>query len=352
MNQPSDISRRSRVSRRKDAYPVSITQLIVPVLTDLGINLNALAHQQDLDLSPLRVAAARVDGEKLDQLLLSVLEQIEPARLAEPVARHWHPGHLGALGYSWLSSSTLMTGLLRLQRHWRIVSDLGRLHLDEQGAQVVVTFERDSGHDRLDHVLSEVVFAMLVRMCRANAGENFAPRQVRFRLAQPPDDAPMRAVFKSDMCFGATQNQLVIDQAWATQRLVTADLVIAGTFDRMLAQAMAELNRDDALGRAKAIVLKTLTSGLPEAADVASQLHMSARTLQRKLAEQGTTYADLVEETRKDLALRYLADSGKSMSEIAFLVGFASQSSFTRAFNRWTGMAPSDYRGREARVSG
>lgn len=281
---------------------------------------------------------------------MSVLETIEPARLAEPVARHWHPGHLGALGYAWLSSSTLMTGLLRLERHWRIVSDLGRLHVQEQGAQVVVTYERDSGHERLDHVLSEVVFAMLVRMCRANAGETFAPREVRFRLAKPQDDAPLREVFKGETRFEAQQNQFVIDHATATRRLATADLVLAGTLDRMLAEAMASLDRDDALSRTKAIVLKTLTSGLPEAADVAAQLHMSGRTLQRKLAEQGTTYADLVEETRKDLALRYLGDSAKSMSEIAFLVGFASQSSFTRAFNRWTGMAPSDYRTREAGV--
>ena len=98
----------------------------------VGISISLLADQQGLDLSASRAAAGRIDGEQLDQLLLSVLEHIEPARLAEPVARHWHPGHLGALGYAWLSSSTLMTGLLRLERHWRIVSDLGRLHAQSQ----------------------------------------------------------------------------------------------------------------------------------------------------------------------------------------------------------------------------
>jgi AraC-like DNA-binding protein len=79
---------------------------------------------------------------------------------------------------------------------------------------------------------------------------------------------------------------------------------------------------------------------------MALQLHMSRRTLQRKLAEIETTYQKLVDDTRRDLALRYIEDPRHSITDITFMLGFSQQSAFTRAFKRWTGMPPTDYRGR------
>jgi AraC-like DNA-binding protein len=78
---------------------------------------------------------------------------------------------------------------------------------------------------------------------------------------------------------------------------------------------------------------------------------MSPRTLQRKLADADLTYQRLVDETRRDLALRYIEEPGKSITEITFLLGFSGQSAFTRAFRRWTGKAPSEYRTRELGIA-
>jgi AraC-like DNA-binding protein len=77
---------------------------------------------------------------------------------------------------------------------------------------------------------------------------------------------------------------------------------------------------------------------------MARQLNMSRRTLQRKLAESNTTYQKLVDDTRRDLALRFLEDPRKSITDVTFLLGFSSQSAFTRAFRRWTGMSPTQFR--------
>jgi AraC-like DNA-binding protein len=94
----------------------------------------------------------------------------------------------------------------------------------------------------------------------------------------------------------------------------------------------------------KALVLERLAAGEPPEADPAKALHMSRRTLQRKLAEVDLNYQQLVDETRRDLALRYIDDPSRSITEITFLLGFSGQSAFTRAFRRWTGKAPTDYR--------
>ncbi|MGH8765739.1 MAG: helix-turn-helix transcriptional regulator, partial [Burkholderiales bacterium] len=83
--------------------------------------------------------------------------------------------------------------------------------------------------------------------------------------------------------------------------------------------------------------------------DIAKTLHMSRRTLQRKLAEADLTYQQLVDQTRRDLALRYIEDAGKSLTEITFLLGFSGQSAFTRAFRRWTGESPTVFRDKRLR---
>ena len=79
---------------------------------------------------------------------------------------------------------------------------------------------------------------------------------------------------------------------------------------------------------------------------MARRLHMSRRTLQRRLAEADTSYLRLVDDTRKDLALRYLEDASRSIMDVAFTLGFSQQSAFTRAFKRWTGVNPTEYRAR------
>src|SRR6185369_6053431 len=94
----------------------------------------------------------------------------------------------------------------------------------------------------------------------------------------------------------------------------------------------------------RAAVLEHLSSGEATAEETAKQLHMSPRTLQRKLAEANTTYLKLVDDARKDLALRYIEDPRRSVTDITFSLGFSQPSAFTRAFRRWTGRSPSDYR--------
>ena len=84
---------------------------------------------------------------------------------------------------------------------------------------------------------------------------------------------------------------------------------------------------------------------MPALSDVAAQLAMGPRTMQRRLAERDKTYQALVDEARRQMAQKLVAGSSYSLSEIAFLTGFSEQSAFTRAFKRWSGQTPGSYRG-------
>ena len=126
--------------------------------------------------------------------------------------------------------------------------------------------------------------------------------------------------------------------------LPIANRQLAATLDAILTRQLADLDRSNVAARCKAVLLEPLASGESPEGDIAKELHMSRRTLQRKLADADLTYQQLVDDTRHDLALRYLEDPGKSITEITFLLGFSGQSAFTRAFRRWTGKSPTDYR--------
>jgi AraC-like DNA-binding protein len=115
-------------------------------------------------------------------------------------------------------------------------------------------------------------------------------------------------------------------------------------FDRMLNEEIARLDKSDVVARCKAALLEHMVSGEISEEDTAKRLHMSARTLQRKLAQAGTTYVQLVDDTRRDIALRYINDSRLSITDITFLLGFSYPSAFTRAYKRWTGKTPTESR--------
>jgi AraC-like DNA-binding protein len=259
-------------------------------------------------------------------------------------ARCWHPSNLGALGYAWLSSSTLRTALQRLVRYWRVVIADVTVSLEESPQGVAFVHVPPELDATLDAIRSDVVLAILYDMCRTNFGSTLRPARVAFRRAAPRDASPYQAFFGCPVSFGADANRLQIGVAEADHALPTGNRDVAALHDRVLVEQLARLDKKDVMARFRASVLERMTSGDLSEENLARDLHMSRRSLQRRLAEAEATYQSLVDETRRDMALRYLADPDKSATDIAFLLGYSQQSAFTRAFRRWTGNSPSAYR--------
>jgi AraC-like DNA-binding protein len=177
-----------------------------------------------------------------------------------------------------------------------------------------------------------------------NFGASLRPLEVTLRRDLPSDPAPWRLFFGCRIQFNAARDSFLLARADVEAPLSIANRQVAGTLDAILAKQLAELDRSNVEARTRAALLERLTSGEPQEEEIARSLHMSRRTLQRKLAEADLTYQRLVDQTRRDLALRYIDDRAKSITELTFLLGFSGQSAFTRAFRRWTGASPTEYR--------
>jgi AraC-like DNA-binding protein len=264
-------------------------------------------------------------------------------------ARCWHPSDLGALGHAWLASSTLRTALQRLERYNRIIGEKVRYRLERSDKGLRLIFDHRRKESLVAALGTDFALSMLMDMCRMNFGASLRPVEVTLWRPRPADPAPWENFYGCRIRFGDTRNSFLLSARDVDAPLSVSNRQIAGTMEVMLAKQLAALDRSNIPARCKAVVLERLAAGETPDVDIAKVMHMSRRTLQRKLAEADLTYQQLVDDTRRDLALRYIDDQGKSITEITFLLGFSGQSAFTRAFRRWTGKAPTDYRARRAK---
>ena len=327
-----------------ETFLATMGQVFVRVVEMHGIDANALLREAGVDPAALRDPAARIPSTVWDGVGAKAAALIPDPAFGLRAARCWHPSNLGALGHAWLASSTLRTGLERLQRYSRILGEKAQLKITD--TQDGLRFAYD--HRRRDPVLraigTDFALSLVLDMCRMNYGASLRPVEVRLARARPGDTEPYRHFYGCPIHFEANEDSFLLTLRVADEPLPTANRQLAGTLDSILTAQLAALDKNNIPARCKSNLLDELTSGELSEEEMAKQLHMSRRTLQRKLAESDTTYQKLVDDTRRDLALRYMEDSRKTITDVTFLLGFSGQSAFSRAFKRWTGMSPTTYR--------
>ena len=325
----------------------SMGQMFRRLLELHGLDAVGIAQRASVDLVAIPAPGERIEIDKVDAILRVAIPLIGDPAFGLHAARCWHPSELGVLGYAWLSSSTLRTGLERAVRYSRLVGERGMTEIEDTRQGLKVRFGANRGNPAVVPVAAVVVdiaMAILLDLCRMNAGATLRPVAAGLRRRRPePGDAYER-FFGCPVQFGVEENTFVLSAKDADRPLPSANRQLAGVFDQLLTEELARLDKSDVVSRCRAAVLEDLSSGEGTAEDTAKQLHMSSRTLQRKLADANTTYHQLVDDTRKDLALRYIEDPRRSVTDITFSLGFSQPSAFTRAFKRWTGLNPSDYR--------
>lgn len=331
----------------QDSSIATVGQIIWRLIERHGLAPEPVFRAAGVDPQIIRDPHARIPSRKMDALRHAAAARIPDPAFWLQAAECWHPSNLGALGYAWLSSSTLRKGLERLVRYSRVIGVRAAASLSDlpDGVEYAHTPPRTDGVG--DNVDGNLVLAIVMAMCRTNFGRTLNPLRVAFHHAAPADTGPYEAFFGCPVAFGAAANCLVISRADADYQLPTGNRQLAAVHDRILAEELALVDRKNVKARIRASLLERLSSGELSEEHSARDLHMSRRSLQRRLAESGATYQSLLDETRRDLAMRYVQDPAKSATDIAFLLGYSQQSALTRAFRRWTGSSPSQYRSRK-----
>ena len=320
--------------------------LLAKAIDASGLDSVELFRQAGMDHSKLRDPLARFPARGVDRLWVLAENAIQDPAFGLNVASYWHPTSLHALGYSWLASDNLAEAFDCAVRYVRIVDTESQGVLQTESGQDCYKMIVDV--DWVDPVppgsAVDAVLAMFFIMCRAAYGDAFRLQRVSFKHAAPESLQPFEELFQAPLEFSATQNALWIDPALVNEPLATANPELVRINDRIVTDYLAELDRSDLGMRVRSKLIEHLPAGRFSEADIASSINVSQRSLQRKLRKQGLTYTQLVEDTRRDLSLKYVRDPSYSFNEVAFLLGFTEPANFSRAFKRWYGQSPSQFR--------
>lgn len=322
----------------------SWTKTLKVTLDKQGIDTAALFEQAGLDVAALSDPNARYATSGTRKLWKLAVEATGNPNLGLDVGRNVTSTTFHALGYSLLASPTLMEVFERAVRYFRIISDSVELAFEKEKQSCKFIVHMLPGEAQPAEESIDAVMSVMIRLCRTLYGPEFRARQVIFRRPQPLDVIAFEKVFKAPLAFDANESAIYIDRKTLESPLPTGNADLARHNDEILARYLALFDRENVANRVHAVLVELLPEGEPSQEKVAQRLHMSLRNLQRKLQADGATYKEILNKTRHELALSYMAESSYSISEITYLLGFSDTSSFTRAFKRWTGKSPSEYR--------
>ena len=316
-----------------------------------GIDPDGFMKQVGLDPKAFRDPKVRLPVQFADVVFTRASFLISDPAFALRAADCWHPSNLGALGYAWLSSGSLKTGLKRIERYTNIINSQAIDRCREEPGGVSYVYDHGRGDAPIGPTLADISLSIVMAMCRMNFGGELHPVSVNLRRAMPKDPSPWRDFFGCDIRFNANEDSFLLDRRSVEMPLPSSNQEVAASFDLILTKQLAELSQVDIPTRCKVLLLRQLTSGEPSEQELASAMLMSRRTLQRKLGELGLSYHQLLDETRYELAKRYLDDTQRSVTQITFLLGFSEQSAFTRAFKRWSGKSPTAHRSEQHAIN-
>jgi AraC-like DNA-binding protein len=323
----------------------SYVKAVGRALDAAGCNGAAVLAQAGFDLRDLEGLDTRCPlGHSRELWRLAVAATGDPA-FGLKVASYYKHTTFHALGYGTSASSTLKEAFERVCRYCHIVSDAVDYRFVQRGTKYHFLIEPavDIAPEAIDAIVSTYL-----RMARSLVGRQCSPLSIELRRPRPSVIDDYERLWRAPLRFGAEQNRMIFDAESIEQPLETGNPELARQSDAISSRYLARIERNNIAARVREVLTLRLEGGEPSQECVAETLNMSARTLQRKLGDNGTTFKEILDETRHGMALAYLSSAQRSVNDVTYLLGFSCTSSFTRAFRRWTGLSPSDWRARSA----
>ncbi len=243
------------------------------------------------------------------------------------------------------ASGTLGEGLARVFAYYRVFNDVHPAEITTHGEDVVVEVHTRAIPLALPRHAVEFAFSWFVTVASNAVREKVTLGRVTLEHPPPRDRGAHERVFGCPVEFDADRTTMTMPLRLLERPTASPDPYLVELLESHASNLLAKLPpRASTVARVRAVLTELLPRGDASIELAAEAMQASPRSLQRKLKEEGTTFSEVVDELRCDLAKEHLRGRAKSIAEIALLVGFSDQSTFHRAFVRWTGKTPGEFR--------
>jgi AraC-like DNA-binding protein len=339
-----------RASRpaRLDSLPSSsggIARLVDAHLRAHGIAAAPLLSKSGLSVEQIDDRSVRLKVRNQIRFLELAADALGDDLLGFHLARDYDLREIGLLYYVMASSELLNDAFQKVARFSAITNEGVSVRF-RAGREAAITFDYVGVERRSDRHQIEFWLLSLVRLCRQLANRRLMPSRVRLVHRRKKTPAEFRTLLGCEVEFGCEVDEVVFPGAVATMPVGSADSYLNEILLKSCEEALA--HRAPARTSLRSSVENAMAPLLPHgnanAVEVARRIGMSHRTLARRLASEGSTFSEIAEELKGDLARHYLGDSDLPVSQVAWLLGYREVSAFTRAFKRWTGTTPRQFR--------
>ena len=336
---------------RETTLSATIVADMLQYLERHGVPAADALRQTGLQLALPPHPDQRVAGGDVERLWEFAVSALRDPCAGLHMAESYSPGTLDILGYVLLSCSTIGELFDRLTRYVRVLNDglRAELLLDAREAHMRCTFVEgvDNYLHRRPREAMDSLWGGMARELGRMTASPLRATEVWFAHASPPSAqlSEYTRVLGCPVYFGKPENRFTVPRAALDTPLLSANPALLQLFSHHADEVIAKIDAHRGSSRkVMSIVAARMNGRVPTLREVARELAMSDRNLQRTLQADGTSYQKLVDDLRREMAISHLRTPGTSAGQVGFLLGFSEPSAFHRAFRRWTGQAPSAFR--------
>jgi len=298
-------------------------------------------------ITPATLADAdtRLPISALLRLWRAILKRQEGTAIGARIGSTCKATRLGLVGYAMYYSRDLLEALHRFSRYIHIISEAVQFEVAKGGERTTLLFNAHPSLLALRHPV-EAQLAAVLTVGREITQSDLVPLAIQLPFPNPGDSKEHREVFRCPVHFSQPDAAIVLATSQLRLPIRASDPTLGGYLEELASSTLKSLGaaNEDFVDTVRRALWSELPGGKPNLWRTASGLGVSARTLQRRLRENGTSYSALLEELRRELSGDLLTDNKLAVSDIAFLLGYSEPSAFQRAFRRWRGVSPRRFR--------
>src|SRR5262245_12539312 len=322
-----------------------LSRLAIARLKSAGVLVEPLLKRAGLTPEVIADPEERLSVRSQVALLVEAAIALKDDRLGFTLARDFDPREIGLLYYVMASSQTLGDGLKRVARYSQITNEAVVVRYQE-GNRLIISLSYSGVPRHSDRHQIEFCMFGVLRVCRMLTGQKLVPQHFSIAHHRSGGTSEMARFVGTNVEFGADRDEFALNAEAREFPLIHADPYLNKLLLKNCEAALTDRSGD--VSQLRTRVENEISSLLPHGKvlveDVARSLGMSERTLARKLSDEGLNFTEILQQLRRDLAIRYLDDRKMHVSKIAWRLGFHEVSAFTHAFKRWTGKTPREMR--------
>jgi len=324
----------------------TIPKLVAQVLKIYEVEPKEVFEEAQIDYEDAISNSNRISMEKMFDLWKKSVEVTQNQEIGLVCASLFQPTYIKGLGLAWMASKNLVEGLELFVANGKMVNTALNIELVKSSGKIMIKYGVPSTTPQIKpHPCAlQLGVGFFLKMFRVAAGKSIPASEVYFAMETPINQTAYDDFFECPVNFESEFNAISFSESLLMELLPTRDEELVEMNKLAVEKYVSTLGQPETAEKVTNVVSSLLATGCPSEEEVAYKLHMSKRTLQRKLKAEGKGFSQLLNSIRFSLAKEYLVASTNSITDIAYSLGYSSPSTFARAFKQFSGETPVEFR--------